>query len=85
MLRFLYPPVRVSYPSLHYYKQSASKYVRLAKKADKKLLLKKLMLGLPFYGYDGYEAIVGDKYIDYLKTKNGLMKYDESAKEHYFR
>ena len=52
------------------------------KKAEK--LKKKLLLGMPFYGYDNRQAILGPKFIDLLKEHNPRLKLNAEAKEHHF-
>ena len=40
------------------------------------------MLGIPFYGYDSLEAIVGNQFIERLKQYKVDIEYNTKAKEH---
>ena len=43
------------------------------------------MLGVPFYGYDSSEAIVGNQYIERLKQYKVDLEYNTKAKEHVMK
>jgi len=50
---------------------------------------KKLLLGLPFYGYDfehglGARAILGREFVDMLQGQKPSLSWDEKSHEHYF-
>ena len=40
------------------------------------------MMGIPFYGYDNGNAIIGPQYLDLLKTHETTMEFDKKAREH---
>lgn len=48
------------------------------------MLGEKLLLGLPFYGYDMGDAVVGHSYLDLLKKHEPDVKFDSRSKEHFF-
>ena len=45
---------------------------------------RQILLGLPFYGYDNTEAILGHKYIELLQTHKPKLQWDDDSEEHYF-
>lgn len=47
-------------------------------------MLTKVLMGIPFYGYDDREPIVGRQYLDLLRNEQPELKWDEKAEESYF-
>lgn len=48
-------------------------------------LARKLLLGLPWYGYDNTQAILGNDYVALLrKVRPKVLQWNAEAQEHYF-
>lgn len=47
-------------------------------------LRQKILLGMPFYGYDVGQPLVGSSYLDLLKTYKPQLQWDKRGQEHSF-
>lgn len=47
-------------------------------------LRKKALLGVPFYGYDNRQVILGPRYLELLREHNPRIKLNADAREHHF-
>lgn len=51
---------------------------------EARLLSNKLLVGLPFYGYDNTDALVGRQWLELLAEHKPKLKHDKTSGEHYF-
>ena len=71
-----------SFPLQYLYTETVRSYLRLVPKEQKKESLSHIMLGLPFYGYDSSNAVVGSQYLESLQKYTVSIEYNTKAKEH---
>jgi len=55
-----------------------------AVQGETRSLQRKLLLGIPLYGWRGREAVTGDDMIVWLATGGVSVLWDEEAREHFF-
>ena len=77
-------PVCLSVPSCHYFKGSIRDFAHVVGKERQKEMVSHILMGIPFYGYDGMDAITGPTLIDDLKRYTVEIRYLKE-KEHVIR
>lgn len=56
-------------------------FIHIASKPNQRRMISHMLMGIPFYGYDGMNAITGPTYIDMLKRYTVEMDYKEKEEE----
>lgn len=82
MLRCAYPFIPLCVLFNHYFfKESMRDFIHIASKPKQREMIAHMLMGIPFYGYDGMNAITGPAYIDVLKHYPVEMEYREKDEE----
>lgn len=56
-------------------------FIHIASKPKQREMIAHMLMGIPFYGYDGMNAITGPAYIGVLKHYTVEMEYREKDEE----
>lgn len=80
-------PMRISFHPISvlldrdFFKESMRDFIHIASKPKQREMIAHMLMGIPFYGYDGMSAITGPAYIDVLKHYTVEMEYREKDEE----